>query len=460
MKKSSLIILCFLGLQLFSKAQIPNTINNQEKIWELSLIWREATYNFPYFEYLNTNQDSIYKLFIKKITQTKNDYEYYLALREYAATFKDGHTYVYFPDSLISEHITRSFFKNYQLSFINIENKIVVSGTGKSSQDIIPLGSIILEVDSLPVYDYLKKSIYPYFSSSSSQKQKIVGTRNLLMGIKGTNTFIKYKTPEGTTKRVLLTRGNCNDQWVYKMSRQHFYKHVDSANISILKINSFSNQSIIDSLNKYLSQLKKSYGIILDIRNNTGGSSLIAKDIAAFFISDSIITGSNVKTRVNKTYLRTIGARLTAADTVGNSFLTDCYKCYHNTLFENLGNAQFTNPVPQNDKLLCPIIVLIGADNMSAAEEFLIFLSNQDHITFIGENTAGCNGQPIIIYLPSGGIAGISSQYCSFIDGNDYYRIGIKPDITVEQNYDDFLHGVDTQMEFAIGYLKKQVTHQ
>lgn len=455
MKKSGIIIFCLLGLQLFSQVQIPNTISNQEKNWELSLIWREATYNFPYFEHLNTNHDSIYKLFMSKITKTKNDYEYYLALREYAATFKDGHTYVYFPDSLIVEHITRSCFNNFKLSLTNIENKIVVRGTGKETQDIVPLGSIIVEVDSLPVFDYLKMMIYPYFSSSSLQKQKIVGAKNLLMGIKGTNISIKYKTPAGITKGLVLTRGNCNDQWVYKMSRKHFYKHIDSTNISILTINNFSNQSILDSLNRYLSQLKKSNCIILDIRNNTGGSSLIAKDIAKYFISDSIITGSNVKTRLNKTYLKSIGTRLNAADTVGNSFLADCYKCYHNTLFEDLGNARFNNSVPQNDKLLCPTIVLIGADNMSAAEEFLVYLINQEHVTFHGENTAGGNGQPSIIVLPSGGIVGICSQYCSFVDGKDYYRIGIKPDITVKQKYDDFLNGIDTQMEFAIEFLKK-----
>ncbi len=456
MKKIEIVILCFLGLQLFSQVQIPNTIRSQEKIWELSMIWREASYNFPYFEYLKTNQDSIYKYYVKKIIETKNDYEYYLTLREYIATFKDGHTYVYFPDSLIRECITRSCFNNFKLSFTNIENKIVVSGTSQKTQGIIPLGSIILEVDSLPVYEYLKKRIFPYFSSSSPQKQLKIGTRNILMGIKGTNTFIKYKTPAGTIKSLQLTRGKCDNHWVYKMGRKPFYKHIDSTNISILTINSFSNKSIVDSLNKYLIQLKKSNGVILDIRKNTGGSSLIGKEIAGFFLSDSIIIGSNVKTRVNKTFLRTIGARLNTSDTVGNGFLADCYKCYHNILLEDLGNAQFDNSVNQNNKLLFPIIVLIGADNISAAEEFLIYLSNQKHIILIGENTGGGNGQPTIISLPSGGIVGICSQYCSYVDGNEYYRIGIKPDINVKQKYSDFLNGIDTQMEFAIGYIMNQ----
>ena len=97
---------------------------------------------------------------------------------------------------------------------------------------------------------------------------------------------------------------------------------------------------------------------------------------------------------------------------------------------------------------------LIDALNISAAEEFLIYLKDKKNITFIGEATGGGNGSPMIILLPDGGSASICTQYCAFSDGTDYYRKGIQPEITIYQTYKDFLQGIDTVMEFAIKYLR------
>jgi len=420
----------------------------------LSEIWEKASYNFPYFSFLsNTNFDSLYQIFIPKVIKTKNDFEYYMVLNRFAAYFRDNHTYVQFPDKKVRMYsFTRSKFIKYRLEISSIEGKPIITRTGKLTKDEIPVGSEIIEVNHMPVKEFLKKEVEPTLSASSKQRLRVMGIRNLLFGIYGTTFSVKIKKPSGNIDSLALTCGNNSDEWYPATPSPLFYKSIINGKFAYLLIDSFSNTSIIDSLKKYLPDLRKAKGLIIDIRKNMGGSSVIAKDIAKYFITDSIITGSHVKTRINIGTLNLGASKLIPKDTIGSKYLSNSFLCYNKLLLTNAGIAKFKNNISNKDKIIIPTVVLIGPDNISAAEEFLVFLRKQQHIVFIGENTGGGNGQPMIIKLPGGGIAAICTQYCSFPDGTEYYRVGISPNIQVAQTYKDFMQNIDTVLEKAKEY--------
>jgi len=460
MKTKIFFIGLFISLQIAIVAQVPNTLTTDEKIIGLSAFWETAAYNFPYFSFLpNTNFDSLYQNFIPKVINTKNDFEYCMVLNRFAAYYRDNHTYIEFPSQDKRKYsVTRSNFTKYRIEISNIDGKPIVTRTGKSTINKLPVGSEILEVNHISAKEYIDKEVKPYFSASSKQRLQTIGIRNLLFGVYGTTVSIKFKKPDGSIVNLKLKRGKNSDEWYPAKNPSLFYKSIDDGRIACLRIDSFSDTAIVDSLKKYLPEIRKAKGVIIDIRKNMGGSSLTAKDIAKYFSTDTLIIGSKVRSRVNISTLN-LKASLTPADTVGNAYYKWSYLCYHKLLLSKPGIAEFKNDISSDEKVIKPTTILIGPDNVSAAEEFLVFLRNQKHIVFIGENTGGGNGQPMIFKLPGGETAAVCTQNCSFTDGTDYYRVGIPPDIHTAQTYKDFIKNIDTVLERAKRYLEKVATN-
>jgi C-terminal processing protease CtpA/Prc len=451
---------CILLFCLFfssSIAQDRNSLTISEKIYGLSKFWSEATYNFSYSEYLHGfDPDSAYQVFLDKVIATSNDYEYYNVLSEFAALYRDNHTYVIMPDDLKGK-LYRSNFTQYRINLSSIDGKVIVSHTGSDSRNEIPVGTEILKVDGKPTFFHLKENVLPYISASSDEALLRIGTRFLLLGLNGTTTNVTVKTPEGIIKELELRRGRNDEEWYPAFTNKPFHVKTEK-NISILRVNTFSEPNVLDSLISEIQKIKTSDGIILDIRGNGGGSSIIAKDIAKYFLSDSLITGSNVRSRSNIGFYRARGLNLSDEDTIGNNANKMFYQMAGNRSMLNLGNAEFVNDLSFGERILSvPVVILIDAFNVSAAEEFLVYLSGKEHITLIGETTGGGNGQPMIFDLPGGGKAALCTQLCRFPDGRDYYRVGIKPDIEVKQTIEDLISGKDTVLEYAKSFLEMKM---
>src|ERR1700743_2817373 len=87
-------VLLLLVISVRSNAQsMRDTVSRADKIYALSLIWKEADYNFAFFNMQpHLNWDSLYLAYIPKILATKNVYEYVKVLRSFIGTLKDGHT--------------------------------------------------------------------------------------------------------------------------------------------------------------------------------------------------------------------------------------------------------------------------------------------------------------------------------------------------------------------------------
>ena len=312
-------------------------------------------------------------------------------------------------------------------------------------------------MDSININIYIKKYILPYLSSSSEQRLNELGIRNIFLGVDNTSFLLTIKKPNGVIESHRLTRGDNQDDW-YPVTKKTLFFSAVSKNICQIKIENFSDNRLADSINFYHRQLSQSAGIIVDIRGNSGGSSILASKIASYLIQDSVFLGSKVATRKNLAVNRAYGLRYPVSDTIYEYKKNDILFA-KNLILENLGTSITQNIIDQKEKIIKPVVVLIDAQNISAAEEFLVYLNKQDNVTLIGEPTGGGNGLPMIIQLPDGGSASICTQYCAFPDGSDYYRNGIQPQIVVNQTFTDFLFGIDTVMEAAIKFLSYKINH-
>ncbi|WP_315818881.1 S41 family peptidase [Paraflavitalea speifideaquila] len=87
-----------------------------------------------------------------------------------------------------------------------------------------------------------------------------------------------------------------------------------------------------------------------------------------------------------------------------------------------------------------PLVVLIGNNTASAAEDFLIALDDlKGRATVIGERTYGSTGQPLMFDLPGGGSARVCTKRDTYSDGREFVGYGVKPDIEVKRTVEDYV---------------------
>jgi carboxyl-terminal processing protease len=81
-----------------------------EKIYGLSLIWMEASYNFPYWDRLqDIDWDRKYEACLSEICSSKDLSEYFKILLRFINTLNDGHTTLTLPEDLEYSQIRLPF---------------------------------------------------------------------------------------------------------------------------------------------------------------------------------------------------------------------------------------------------------------------------------------------------------------------------------------------------------------
>ncbi|SHF37547.1 S41 family peptidase [Chryseobacterium vrystaatense] len=462
-KISILLVLLFICSPLV--AQIPNKLSLNEKIYGLSKFWSDVEYNFVYLYKTDQKKwNEAYREAIANIQKTKNDYEYYKELQKLCTVLKDGHTQVYFPED-IQNQVMVSMFGEYRLFLMNVQGKIYIIGTNKSKEKEIPLGSEIIKVNGLSVDEYQEKFVKPYISSSTVSYLNFRAGMNLLEGVKGDVYDIEIKTPGGALKKLHLIHSKTDETAVNPepLPNQSLFEFKWlKDNMAYVKISTFENSSVVKDFESKLPELKKAKGIVLDIRNNGGGSSKNSKNIAKYFIKGDTIYGAKNYSRKIIPTERALGSFLTPKDTLtgksewglSKEETTDLYKAYVGSKFHEFEyKPQVVDPV---EKLNVPAVVLTSVLTASAAEDFLIYLYGQKNIVRVGGYSNGSTGQPVQIELPGGGSAMICTKKVTLPDGEEFIGVGIKPDILIERNLNDTLYPLkfDSQLEAAIQYLK------
>ena len=75
----------------------------EEKIYDLSAIWRHAAFVFPHFHRCDIDWDSAYRAFIPRALATQSDREHCLLMSEFVNLLGDGHTDVSFNRDITDE---------------------------------------------------------------------------------------------------------------------------------------------------------------------------------------------------------------------------------------------------------------------------------------------------------------------------------------------------------------------
>ena len=165
-------------------------------------------------------------------------------------------------------------------------------------------------------------------------------------------------------------------------------------------------------------------GIVVDVRNNGGGSDRNSKTVASRFFDE-------------KRLFRYVRYRNGPRHSDFTDFIPD--------YIEPEGKTQFTKPV----------ILLTNRRCFSATEDFVLAMRILPQVTVVGDTTGGGAGNPVLRVLPNGWLYRLSRWIEYTSEKESFEGIGFAPDILVGISPADSLSGKDTILETAIRMLEQ-----
>lgn len=399
-------------------------LSEAQRIAGLSLFWSEARYNFAHFDHVpDLNWNQVYLDFLPKVIAAKNLHDYYDVLMRLAPLLHDGHTNIYPPES-----IQKKFWATPPVLTTLVEDQVIVTWVGDPSiaAQGVRVGDEIVSIDGQEVHQYARDHVEPYVSSSTPQDLavRMYGYPLLLAGDRTEPVTVVLKDAAGKSHLVKLSRG----PYPGAKGPPSFVFRMLPGDIAYLKLGEFEDDRGAEAFKQHLPQILKAKGLILDVRDNGGGSSNYGWDVLTW-LSDKSIPKPAIR---SLEYVPTFRAWNGPSES-----------------WKNLGDPDGTYSKLRKHHYTGPVAVLIGPRTFSAAEDFVVSFEAMKRGILVGQKTAGSTGQPLGFKLPGGGAARICTLDETFPDGRKFIGIGIAPQIKVESTVADIRDRHDSTIAAA-----------
>ena len=402
-------------------------LSEAERIAGLSLFWSEVKYNFVHFDHVpNLDWDQVYLDFLPKVIAAKNTVEYYDVMMRLAPLLRDGHTNIYPPDEL-----KKHFDARPPIRARLIEGQVLVTWVGSPtlSRQGIHVGDEILAIDGIEVHRYARERVSPHQSSSTPQDADVRAyTYGLLAGDSEAPLHLTLRDAKGATQNIVVPRDGYHD---VQSSPEYVFRWLPGR-IAYLSLDAFESDASVKAFEQHLPDILQAKGLILDVRDNGGGSDLYGLQILSY------LSGRPVPVVQSREML-----------------VSPAFRAFGETqiAWHKLSNGQpYTHSRMQH--FAGPVAVLIGPQTFSAAEDFIVSFDAMERGILVGERTGGSSGQPLRIALPGGGIARICAKRDTYPDGREFIGKGIAPNITIAPTVADIRADRDPVIERAVEALR------
>ena len=252
-------------------------LGEDAKLAGLARLWMEAKINFPNFAAVaDLDWDKTYVDFIPQVRATTSTYEYYRVLQRMCALLKDGHSGIFLPKELAERREA-----DVPLRIDLIENRVFVTRVDSKAleADGVTAGLEILRIDGVPVQEYAAKTRRPYVTSNSPQHRDVqVYSYALLAGPRDRPVTVEFKAKEGRIFEKKLARGPYPDAVALPV----FALRTLPGNIAYVALNTFNSEDTQKEFEKHFAEIRSSDGLILDVRENDGGSGVIAYNLLGY----------------------------------------------------------------------------------------------------------------------------------------------------------------------------------
>jgi len=405
-------------------------LSKAEHLENFDILWEAIDRNYSFFEHKGIDWQKVKAHYRPKVEATRTTEEFYNLLYEFIRELKDFHSWL----CNYREGLTLLRFSP-RISTRLIEQKAVVVDVVENSKAYkagLRPGSIIIEVDGLTVEEKIKK-LQPQIRIYSSHQAFLENAyRSLLDGERRSDVTLKFLSPGETLPKIAsLTRVQWRAQQPvepdFPVTKKKFIWYgIHPSDYGYIRILSFNGRmEIADEFDKALEKLKNTPGLIIDIRENTGGFGTAQPRIVGRFLSR--------RTKVAVSYKKS---------GPGHTDLTK-----RDTYFVPTGNWQYTKP----------IVLITNVVTGSAADLFACYLISTGRPITIGTTTHGnLTGVGVYVVLPCNLVVRVSNGYVCDASGKIIERNGNVPQIHAEPTIADILNGTDSVLERAVRSLQQK----
>ena len=423
------------------------TVNDYSEMgWSeaFSALHEKISREYPFTEMKNMDWDALYIQFAPKMkaAETENDEtEYFLALRDYAWSIPDGHVGMSYGE-IGNELFNLDTEGGYGLAIIGLDDERVIASIvtegGPASEAGLRWGAEILEWDGQPIQEALDQVVPWSMPFSTSEARRVQQYRYLLRSQVGNLVEVVFQNPgESTPQSVSLiaiaeteTFSATSVYSGYDFNALPLEYEILPSDYGYIKINSLSEDiNLIIRLWEWALERMINMnvpGIIIDMRQNSGGSPL-GTLFASYFIEDRL--------DISRSY----------------------YYSEKSGGFETYGPPSYTEP---DDDLYYDgqLGVLVGPACASACEDVAYVLSQLEQTRVFGFYASSgmfgevARGQYL---LPGGYSFQAPTGMDRDMDGNTIIEgSGVIPDVHVPINEDtvraQYKNGEDVVFNFAI----------
>ena len=410
-----------------------NDYSSQTYAQAFDSLYEKVSREYPFTVEKDLDWEAIYDEFQPAIAYASNSAEFFRALKNFASSIPDGHIQLSFDPAY--------FYDRYGggLGLILEElsdGRLIVTEVfpdTSGSRAGIAAGAELLEWNGGSVQQAISV-VNPYSEPFSTEHTRRINQVRFLTRLPpGTEVEITYKNPDQTEPQTTSLEATEEFASLSPIIGQTDPialpiegEVLDDSGLGYVRINSFSGDyRMLASLwEHYIQGLLDNQipGLIIDLRENTGGYTGLAYNLAGYFFEEEHIL-------------------------------------YYNSLYDERQGEFVRDEKPSKVKPAPlfyggPIIVLVSSDCISACEGFAYALQETGRAQVIGHHpSAGAFGSVGLgqFALPDG----ISMQFPmgrpEKPDGEVLIEgVGIVPDITVPVTYESALQEEDTILQAAI----------
>lgn len=404
----------------YLEMKFPNT---NYKLLGLFRFWNVINYFYPYKYAIGRSWESVLNELIPQMINATDTVSYHKAMARMAASINDSHGGLW-------PQVYDTFTGKYSPSFdfrIIANKAVVVRADHSNPQSPIKTGTVIEEIDGVP----LKRKIKAYWDyiPASNSGGKIKSIHYLLLNSKNKTALLSGYQRDGEKFEAIVElkeRDLLKDyRDFFEMESPITYRMLEDS-IGYVFFSNF-NKKNIDSIMQPLMYTK---AIIFDMRNYpTNGT-------GTYITPEYLLGEPKIYSRITRPNFNLPG---TFKYEIANK----------GTSYSQVGKS---NPNFYKGK----IILLVDSRTQSAAEWACMTLKTAAHVTVIGNQTAGADGNVTRTVLPGGYRINFSGLGIYYPDGSETQRIGIHVDIPVSYTINDIIDRTDPLLKRALEFINHE----
>jgi len=368
-------------------------------------LWKSIDENYLYPDFNGLDWNAVHQEYRQRIETGLSNQDFYRAMKEMVYRLGDDHS------SFISPQEAREEDAQYTGDYDYAGIGVMVS--------VVPERNVATVLLVFPSSPAEQAGLQPHDSILTVDGQPIVDDqgglrRELLRGPEGTTIQITMHSPGQPSRQVSVTRRRIDS--LLPVPHQVF-NTPSGKRIGYIFLPTFNDQRVDDQVEVALREMAASSpleGLILDNRQNGGGSSQVLLDILAYFTNGPV--GSLVERQGEQSLA------VTGKDVAGSQSI--------------------------------PLMVMIGHGTLSFGEVFAGIMKDLGRADLIGEQTTG-NVEVLTGYKFSDGsrafIANMTFRPRNH-PGQDWEKTGITPDLVAPSDWDQVTLQTDPAIQAALEY--------